>query len=130
MEAVAGSRRPVATRSTGGRSNPKDVTDIQRAFLDSFMKTTLAAPLHGSTFRRLVAARQLWMRQVARNLTNAIDGFLRDARFLIHDRDPLFSALFCATLGAVGVETVKLPARSPPTPNALCGPSKASALVG
>ena len=42
-----------------------------------------------------------WMRQVARNLTDAIDGFLRDARFLIHDRDPLFSASFCATLGAV-----------------------------
>ena len=54
-----------------------------------------------------------WMRQVARNLTDAIDGFLRDARFLIHDRDPLFSASFCATLGAAGVETVKLPARSP-----------------
>ena len=54
-----------------------------------------------------------WMRQVARNLTDAIDGFLRDERFLIHDRDPLFSASFCATLGAVGVETVKLLARSP-----------------
>ena len=54
-----------------------------------------------------------WMKQMARNLTDAIDGFLRDTRFLIHDRDPLFSASFCATLGAVGVETVKLPARSP-----------------
>jgi len=54
-----------------------------------------------------------WMKQIARNLTDVIDGFLRDARFLIHDRDPLFSASFCATLRAVGVETVKLPARSP-----------------
>ena len=54
-----------------------------------------------------------WMKQMARNLTDAIDGFLRDTRFLIHDRDPLFSASFRATLGAVGVETVKLPARSP-----------------
>lgn len=34
-----------------------------------------------------------WMTQVARNLTDAIDGFLRETRFLIHDRDPLFSAL-------------------------------------
>ena len=50
---------------------------------------------------------------MARNLTDAIDGFLRNARFLIHDRDPLFSASFRTTLGAVGVETVKLPARSP-----------------
>ena len=54
-----------------------------------------------------------WMTQVARNLTDAIDGFLRETRFLIHDRDPLFSKSFRATLGAVGVETVKLPARSP-----------------
>ena len=54
-----------------------------------------------------------WMKQMARNLTDAIDGFVRDTRFLIHDRDPLFSASFRATLGAVGVETVKLPARSP-----------------
>ncbi|TDI36478.1 MAG: transposase [Acidobacteria bacterium] len=54
-----------------------------------------------------------WMKQMARNLTDAIDGFLRDTRFLIHDRDPLFSASLRATLGAVGVETVKLPARSP-----------------
>ncbi len=50
-----------------------------------------------------------WMKQMARNLTDAIDGFLRDARFLIHDRDLLFSASFCATLSATGVETVKLP---------------------
>ena len=35
-----------------------------------------------------------WMKQIARNLTDAMDGFLRDARFLIHDRDPLFSASF------------------------------------
>ncbi len=42
-----------------------------------------------------------------RVLTDAIDGFVRDTRFLIHDRDPLFSASFRATLGAVGVETVK-----------------------
>ena len=54
-----------------------------------------------------------WMTQVARNLTDAIDGFLRDARFLIHDRDPLFSESFRTTLLGVGVETVKLPARSP-----------------
>ncbi len=53
-----------------------------------------------------------WMTQIARNLTDAIDGFLRDTRFLIHDRDPLFSASFRATLRGVDVETVKLPARS------------------
>ena len=29
-----------------------------------------------------------WMRQIARNLTDAVDGFLRGPRLLIHDRDP------------------------------------------
>ena len=32
---------------------------------------------------------------------------------LIHDRDSLFSTSFRATLSPAGVETVKLPARSP-----------------
>jgi putative transposase len=39
-----------------------------------------------------------WMNQVARNLTDPVDGFLRDAKYLIHDRDPLFteaSPRFC-----------------------------------
>jgi len=32
-----------------------------------------------------------WMKQVARNLTDPVDGFLRSAKYLIHDRDPLFT---------------------------------------
>ena len=39
--------------------------------------------------------------------------FFETRGFSFTDRDPLFSASFCATLGAVGVETVKLLARSP-----------------
>jgi hypothetical protein len=46
-------------------------------------------------------------------LTDAEDGFLNGSRYLIHDRDPLFSKSFRKTLGSSGVETVKLPARSP-----------------
>ena len=34
-----------------------------------------------------------WMKQVARNLTDMWDGFLLGKRYLIHDRDPLFTAL-------------------------------------
>jgi hypothetical protein len=34
-----------------------------------------------------------WMKQVARNLLDPEDGFLRDARYLIHDRDPLCSRM-------------------------------------
>jgi putative transposase len=50
---------------------------------------------------------------VARNLTDAVDGFLKDTRYLIHDRDPLFTQRFVDILRVGGVKTVKLPARSP-----------------
>ena len=53
------------------------------------------------------------MQQVARNLTDAVDGFLRGTRYLIHDRDPLFTREFQGSLRAAGVKCLKLPARSP-----------------
>jgi putative transposase len=55
----------------------------------------------------------LWMQQIAHNLTDAEDGLLEGKRYLIHDRDPLFTAEFLSTLAEVGVESVKLPPRSP-----------------
>ena len=54
-----------------------------------------------------------WVKQVARNLTDVDDGFLNGARYLIHDRDPLFTDEFRQILRSGGVKTVKLPARSP-----------------
>jgi len=33
----------------------------------------------------------LWMSRVARNLTDAVDGILNGKRYLVHDRDPLFT---------------------------------------
>jgi len=54
-----------------------------------------------------------WMKQVARNLTDRVDGFLRGAKYLIHDRDPLFSKAFIAVLKAGRVKSVKIPAQSP-----------------
>jgi transposase InsO family protein len=54
-----------------------------------------------------------WMSQVARNLTDAVDGFLRSKRYLIHDRSPLFTKEFIAILKAAGVQTIKLPPSSP-----------------
>jgi transposase InsO family protein len=53
------------------------------------------------------------MSQIARNLTDCEDGFLKESRYLIHDRDPLFTRSFRAILRSSDVETVKLPARSP-----------------
>ena len=58
-------------------------------------------------------ANGLWMSQLGRNLTDAVDGILRGKRFLIHDRDPLFTAEFLTLLSGAGVASVKLPPRSP-----------------
>ena len=54
-----------------------------------------------------------WMKQMARNLTDAFDGFLRNAGHLIHDRDPLFISAFGDILKSSGVQPIKLPPRSP-----------------
>ena len=56
---------------------------------------------------------ETWMLQVARNLTDACDGFLRGTRFLLHDRSTLFTDQFRETLENAGVEPLRLPARSP-----------------
>ena len=58
-------------------------------------------------------ANGLWMSQVARNLSDAAQGFLVGKRYLIQDRDPLFTTEFLETLGTSGVKSVKLPPRSP-----------------
>jgi hypothetical protein len=55
-----------------------------------------------------------WIQQVARNLTDSVDGFLRGTRYLLHDRDPLFTEAFRATLRAAGIECLTTPAMSPP----------------
>src|SRR3954453_24236197 len=57
------------------------------------------------------AANGLWMSQIARNLTDCVDGLLTGKRYLIHDRDPLFTEEFLSTLKDAKVDSVKLPAR-------------------
>src|ERR1700688_3172357 len=59
------------------------------------------------------ASNGLWMSQIGRNLTDAVDGILKGKRYLIHDRDPLFTAEFLDLLAKAGVKSVKLPPRSP-----------------
>ena len=54
-----------------------------------------------------------WMGQMARNLLDVEDGFLRGKRYLILDRDPLYTAAFRRMLKTAGVSVVRLPARSP-----------------
>ena len=59
------------------------------------------------------SANGLWMKQIARNVTDAGEGILNGKRYLIHDRDPLFTAAFQNILASVGVTSVKLPPQSP-----------------
>jgi transposase len=59
------------------------------------------------------APSRMWMQQIARNLTNYEDGFLRDVRYLILDRDPLYTQVFRKMLKDSGTEALRLPARSP-----------------
>jgi len=54
-----------------------------------------------------------WMSQIARNWTDSEDGFLLRSRYLIHDRDPLFTKSFRSILESSGVHPVRLPSRSP-----------------
>ena len=56
---------------------------------------------------------EAWMKQVARNLTAADDGFLHGKQYLLMDRDSKFSTAFRTLLQVAGVEPVLLPARSP-----------------
>jgi putative transposase len=54
-----------------------------------------------------------FMAQVARNLTNHVDGFLRDKKFLILDNDALFAKGFCGTLEDTGVRIVRTAYQAP-----------------
>jgi putative transposase len=59
----------------------------------------------------------LWMSQVGRNLTDAMDGMFKSKRYvlnyLIHHRDPLFTTEFLKMLADTGLTPVKIPPRSP-----------------
>ena len=54
-----------------------------------------------------------FMTQVARNLTDHVDGFLRDKKFLILDNDALFAKQFCNTLEDAGVKIVRTAYQAP-----------------
>jgi transposase InsO family protein len=56
---------------------------------------------------------ETWMNQIARNLTDAEDGFLSGKRYLLMDRDGKFCDGFRKTLRQTGVKSIRLPPRSP-----------------
>ena len=50
---------------------------------------------------------------MVRALTDPVDGFLRTARHLIHDRDPLYTHVVADLLTSAGIQPLRLPPRSP-----------------
>jgi putative transposase len=56
---------------------------------------------------------EVWMMQVARNVTMAEWGFLSPGQYLIHDRDGQYCPTFQQIIDAAGVTRVPLPPRSP-----------------
>jgi putative transposase len=51
--------------------------------------------------------------QLVRTLTDPVDGFLRTTRYLIHDRDPLYTRVVTDILTSGGVQPIRLPPKSP-----------------
>ena len=65
-----------------------------------------------------------WMKQIARNVTMAGWGFLKNCKYLIHDRDSKICDSFRWIIKTGGVKPLKLPAKSPnsnPIPKDLFG---------
>jgi transposase InsO family protein len=60
-----------------------------------------------------VSPEDSWMKQIARNLMAADEGFLLGKRYLLMDRDAKFSKAFRAVLSNTGVTAVRLPPQSP-----------------
>ncbi|HYR44098.1 MAG TPA: integrase core domain-containing protein, partial [Terriglobia bacterium] len=85
-------------------------TGLQRFVVLFFMELSTRRVELGGIAR---SANGFWMSQIARNLTDVVDGFFTGKRFLIHDRDPLYTTEFLDILAGVGVQSVKLPPRSP-----------------
>jgi transposase InsO family protein len=95
-----------------------DFFNVEVLSLTGLVRYSVLFVIDVKTRRMQIAgiARQVhgaWMKQVARNLTDGVDGFLRGARNVIHDRDPLFTRAFRDLLRASGVKSIRLPAHSP-----------------
>jgi transposase InsO family protein len=85
-------------------------TGLKRFIVLFFMEISTRRVQIGGMASR---ANGLWMAQIARNLTDGVDGLFKGKRYLIHDRDPLYTREFLEMLADTGIESVKLPARSP-----------------
>jgi putative transposase len=95
-----------------------DFTSVEIGSTKSLVTIYLLVVMELSTRRVHFAAvtanpDEKWMKQMARNLTAADEGFLIGKRYVLMDRDSKFSAAFRGLLGAAEIESVRLPPRSP-----------------
>jgi putative transposase len=56
---------------------------------------------------------ELWMKQIARNLTDSTEGFLLEKRVLLLDRDTKYCESFVEILNQEGIQCLRLPPQSP-----------------
>ena len=75
-------------------------TGLQRFVVLFFMELSTRRVEIGGIASRVNG---LWMTQIARNLTDDVDGFLKGKRYLIHDRDPLYTQEFLSMLAEAGI---------------------------
>ena len=56
---------------------------------------------------------EAWITQMARNAVDDACGALRQCRYVLHDRDAKFCSAFDNVLASEGIQSLKLPPRSP-----------------
>jgi hypothetical protein len=54
-----------------------------------------------------------WMKQIAKNVTDPSNGFLKGKKYLVHDHDTLFTKTFKGILKSSGIKTIQTPPMSP-----------------
>jgi hypothetical protein len=91
----------------GGSVDPARVAAVHGAVLHRLVYT------QGGSCQNRTGGERVVDEPDGRNLTDSEDGILIGKRYLIHDRDPLFTAEFLSMINETGVESVKLPPRSP-----------------
>jgi transposase InsO family protein len=85
-------------------------TGLQRFLVLFFIDLSTRRVEIGGVVR---SADGLWMAQIARNLTDAVDGLFCGKKYLIHDRDPLYTKEFRRIIAESGIESIQLPPQSP-----------------
>src|SRR4051812_1926523 len=56
---------------------------------------------------------EAWINQMARNAVDDASGALRQCRYVLHDRDAKFCSAFDDVLASEGIQSLKVPPRSP-----------------